>query len=259
MCKALDPIFAKYISDNYVDDLIDYDQVKLVFLVESPHTQEVKNKIPLFGSSGSNLSAALNLGIFDFKGVTYGFGKWLSEQHLLNQYKHIGIMNVSNIRLDNQLSNDEDLNKYINVLKFIKDSCTRTNAKYVKGNLTSVNIITQLSNLTNSSKTKDKLEIYNLINDIKNNKDMYQQILNGLKIKFYYRLERIRNHDCCFVVLGNFANNFFYKFRGNTQHIITVHPSGKNLDNVDKEVQSRIHSALINAKCINIKDFFELK
>lgn len=257
MCSFLDPIFAEYVSDKYVDDLIDYKQVKLVFLVESPHTEEVDNKIPLFGISGTNLTNALkSLEIKCFEDITYGFGEWLSEQHELNRYKQIGIMNVSNIRLDNQISNDKDLNKYIDVLKFIKDSCTRTQAKYVNGNLNIVNIITQLSKLTKSTNTnpKDIPKIYKLISDINNNNVLYQQLLDELKTNFYYRLARIKNSDCYFVVLGNVAENFYKQYYdiNKRKYIKTLHPSDKNSESSDKKVHMQISDELTNHKeCIN--------
>lgn len=268
VCSFLNTAFAEFISKNYVDDLMDYQQVSLIFLAESPHTEEVNNGIPLFGGSGNNLEespksgnnlrdALKQLGIKALDNISDGFGKWLRDQHLLGKYKHIGIMNVSNIRLDNELKNtNEDLKKYINVLKFIKDSCTRTDADYVEGDLTSANILTQLSNLTKSIKTRpeDILKIQKLINDVNNNQELYQQILNELATDFYYRLARIKNHDCCFVALGNFAENFYrgYYDANNGKYIKTFHPSDRN-----SNVISKICNSLKETERFNVKELFE--
>ena len=71
----------------FVNDLL-FDDTKIIFVLESPHTQEVKNGYPVAGKSGVDMSKVL----FNFDEA---FGKLIHE----NKIKNIGILNVCNYPL----------------------------------------------------------------------------------------------------------------------------------------------------------------
>lgn len=74
--------------DNYfVSDLL-YEDTKIIFILESPHIQEVKNGYALAGRSGNDVSKILF-------GIDESFGKLIIEQRV----KNIGILNISNYPL----------------------------------------------------------------------------------------------------------------------------------------------------------------
>ncbi len=75
------------LKDYFVNDLV-YDDVKVVFVLESPHTQEVKNGYPVAGKSGNDMSKVLF-------GLDEAFGKLIYEQAI----KNIAIVNVCNYPL----------------------------------------------------------------------------------------------------------------------------------------------------------------
>lgn len=75
------------LKDYFVEDLL-YDNSKVVFVLESPHTQEVKNGYPVAGKSGNDMSKVLF-------GLDEAFGKLIYEQRI----KNIAIVNVCNYPL----------------------------------------------------------------------------------------------------------------------------------------------------------------
>ncbi len=75
-------------KDLYVENAIDDKLNKIVFIVESPHTDEIKNKIPLYGESGKSIGKIL------FKSDK-SIGN-LKKDGILQK---IGIINVSNVPL----------------------------------------------------------------------------------------------------------------------------------------------------------------
>ena len=75
------------LKDYFVNDLV-YDTTEVVFVLESPHTQEVKNGYPVAGKSGKDMSKVL----FD---LDEAFGKLVYEESI----KNIGIVNVCNYPL----------------------------------------------------------------------------------------------------------------------------------------------------------------
>jgi len=75
------------LKDYFVDDLV-YENSEIVFVLESPHTQEVKNGYPVAGKSGNDMSKVLF-------GLDEAFGKLIYEQTI----KNIAIVNVSNYPL----------------------------------------------------------------------------------------------------------------------------------------------------------------
>ncbi len=85
------------LDDYFVDDLIDEDS-KIIFVLESPHTDEVKNGYPVAGKSGKDISKVLF-------GLSEPFGKLLYEKKITN----IGIVNVSNYPLQKSAYKNQDL------------------------------------------------------------------------------------------------------------------------------------------------------
>jgi uracil-DNA glycosylase len=87
-------------SEYFVDDLLDND-TKVIFVLESPHTQEVKNGYPVAGKSGKDMSKTL----FEDEDLkTISFGKLIFEK----QISGFGILNVSNIPLQQSAYKNQD-------------------------------------------------------------------------------------------------------------------------------------------------------
>lgn len=82
------------LKNYFVDDLI-YDDTKVLFVLESPHNEEVKRGYPVAGKSGRDMSKVL----FN---DTEPLGKLISERSV----KNLGIINVCNYPL--QMSAYED-------------------------------------------------------------------------------------------------------------------------------------------------------
>jgi len=70
-----------------VDDIINED-TKIIFVLESPHTQEVKNGYPVAGKSGVDMSMVLF-------SISEPFGRLVHDGEL----RGFGLLNVSNIPL----------------------------------------------------------------------------------------------------------------------------------------------------------------
>ncbi len=85
------------LKDYFVDDLV-YKDSKVVFVLESPHTQEVKNGYPVAGKSGNDMSKILF-------GLDESFGKLIYEQRI----KNINIVNVSNYPLQKSAYKNPDM------------------------------------------------------------------------------------------------------------------------------------------------------
>ncbi len=75
------------LKNYFVNDLV-YDDTKIIFVLESPHTGEVKNGYPVAGKSGKDMSEVLF-------GLDEAFGKLVYERKI----KNIGIVNVCNYPL----------------------------------------------------------------------------------------------------------------------------------------------------------------
>ena len=84
------------LKDYFVNDLV-YDNSKVVFVLESPHTQEVKNGYPVAGKSGNDMSKILF-------GLDEAFGKLIFKQEI----KNIAIVNVCNYPLQKSAYKNPD-------------------------------------------------------------------------------------------------------------------------------------------------------
>lgn len=80
-------MLSEELKNYFVDDLV-YDDTKIIFVLESPHTDEVQNGYPVAGKSGRDISKVL-------LGVSDSFGGLIYEQTI----KNFGIVNISNYPL----------------------------------------------------------------------------------------------------------------------------------------------------------------
>ncbi|SFV75255.1 hypothetical protein MNB_SM-3-734 [hydrothermal vent metagenome] len=90
MTKQLFPNLSRY----FVPDIV-YEDTKIIFVLESPHIQEVKMGYPVAGKSGYDMSNVLF-------GINEAFGKLVFEQKI----KNIGIINVCNYPLQHSAYNE---------------------------------------------------------------------------------------------------------------------------------------------------------
>lgn len=74
-----------------VEDIL-FSDVKIVFVLESPHVQELIYRAPVSGSSGATMTKTL----FG-QNETLPFGRFLKEKHGVSPYNTIGLMNICQI------------------------------------------------------------------------------------------------------------------------------------------------------------------
>ena len=109
-------------KEYHVEDVKNCDnckEVEYLFILESPHTEEIKNGYPLAGESGKDVSRYL-------LNINEPFGKLIKEKKL--KEKKIAIVNVSNVPLqpfntkkdDKEISNIKDIDKIKNNLESIR-------------------------------------------------------------------------------------------------------------------------------------------
>ncbi len=158
-----------------VNDIIP-NSTKILFICESPHTEEVKCGYPLAGVSGKNMGK-----FFELEGGN-SFGKYVFDNQEIETFKY-GIMNVSEVPLqkikDGDVNNEEQtFFEYLNIIR--------------KGKFKTVH--------GDGKKETDKDQY--TTNDIK----------GEIKEKFEKRLEetleseiQITHIICC----GNFAKDYF--------------------------------------------------
>ena len=113
------------LDDYMVDDIVNED-TKIIFVLESPHTQEVKNGYPVAGKSGVDISKVL----FN---LDEPFGKLVFEQKI----KNIGLLNVSNLPLQKSAYK----NPHAKVLEFFET--IRQNPKLRKNPKSDINLVIQ--------------------------------------------------------------------------------------------------------------------
>ncbi len=85
---TMEQLFQQAKVDFSVSDIIS-PHVRILFILESPHREEIKHHIPLAGSSGRSVSKVL------FEGKqSLPFGLLLKENSDKKPYCHLGILNV---------------------------------------------------------------------------------------------------------------------------------------------------------------------
>lgn len=87
----------KGLKKYFVNDIFNAS-TKIIFVLESPHTQEVKNGYPVAGKSGNDMAKVL----FN---LDESFGKLAYEQSI----KGIGIVNICNYPLQKSAYQEKDL------------------------------------------------------------------------------------------------------------------------------------------------------
>ncbi len=129
------------LKDYFVNDLV-YDEAQVIFVLESPHTQEVKNGYPVAGKSGKDMSKILF-------GLDESFGKLIYKQEIQN----IAIVNVCNYPLQKSAYKNPDTQE---LQKFEK---IRQNPKLRKYDKDSINAVLEpmmMNFATRLKKYKDK-------------------------------------------------------------------------------------------------------
>ena len=87
----------KNLKDYFVDDLI-YADTKVLFVLESPHTEEIKMGYPVAGKSGRDMSKVLYQ-------KDEALGKLISQREV----KSLGIINISNYPLQKTAYKNQEL------------------------------------------------------------------------------------------------------------------------------------------------------
>lgn len=107
MSESFQTIIEK-LSENYSVQSLIPNTATFIFILESPHVQELKHQAPIAGSSGKTMTTKL-------LGETYNqpLGLLIKQNLEVRNYEtllnKIGVMNVSNIPLQRKAYNDEQL------------------------------------------------------------------------------------------------------------------------------------------------------
>lgn len=93
------PTVLKDLKPCFVPDIFGFDDLRVLFIVESPHTEEVRYGAPLSGRSGADMTRVLLDRVFNRKDIRepLPFGRCLLFQNAF--FKHFGAMNVCNLPL----------------------------------------------------------------------------------------------------------------------------------------------------------------
>jgi len=173
---------SKKLEKFIVEDLYSGEDVETLFILESPHTDEVKYQYPAAGKSGREMSNILfNRGDIPF-GFIIKYMEYMREEMNINLTKNIGIMNVSQLPLQLSIYEDEDIEllEDLSLLNFIKKAIT-----------------------------KDKSSIYT-----KHGNDFTNKLKKISYDDFEKRLKKLNNEYNINLIIpcGNFAQSFLGKF-----------------------------------------------
>ncbi len=113
------------LDDYFVDDIV-YEDTKVIFVLESPHTQEIKNGYPVAGKSGVDMSLVL----FN---LSEALGKLINEKKV----DALGLLNISNYPLQKSAYKNPNLD----ALEFFE--LIRQNPKPRKNAKSGINIVIQ--------------------------------------------------------------------------------------------------------------------
>lgn len=117
------------LSVNYnVEPLIPNTAI-FIFILESPHTQELKYRAPIAGSSGKTMASKL-LGESYNEPLGLLIKRNIERGHLDSQLNKIGVMNVSNIPLQRKAYGDEQMieqyDSFFNLLEKLRTANQKT-------------------------------------------------------------------------------------------------------------------------------------
>jgi hypothetical protein len=182
--------------ESYVVDDIVRDDTKVIFVLESPHTQEVKNGYPVAGKSGVDMSLVLF-------GISEPFGKLVHEKKL----NGLGVLNISNLPLQKSDYN----NPHAKVLEFFE--IIRQNPKPRKNPKSDINLVIEkmLGNFKSRlQKYKDKKVVLcgNFAQnafDVVFSDDEFEGVLrvphpsfnNWRKAKYQEKIEQLKRFIAC--------------------------------------------------------------
>ena len=168
--SSIKSLVEKYELDHYVVPDLNLDNADTIFVLESPHINEVKKRYPAAGSSGVNMSNFL----FEEADIQQiPLGKLICSKRV-TQY---GIMNISNIPLQEKVYKSSDINDVMKNLFWIRDRITKDK-----------NAIT--------AEFEDSREIKN-------------HLIMLLLKSFTKRLNALSLQDKDIVLCGNFAQAFY--------------------------------------------------
>ncbi len=100
---AADDHFGSAVRDDLgpcrVPDIFGFDDLRVLFIAESPHTDEVRFGAPFSGRSGRDMTRVLLDRVFDRKEIPepVPFGRCMQFQSRF--FRHFGVMNVCNLPL----------------------------------------------------------------------------------------------------------------------------------------------------------------
>lgn len=115
------------LSDYFVDDLI-YKDTQLLFVLESPHNEEVKMGYPVAGKSGRDMSKVL-----------YERGEPLGKLIFEQEVKNLGIINISNYPLQTSAYTNQELQEIEFFPKIRQNPKLRKHDKFgINGVLTTI-------------------------------------------------------------------------------------------------------------------------
>lgn len=161
----------KDLSEEFlVEDIIGED-AKVVFILESPHVQELKYEAPVSGSSGKSMTKKIFKEEYDLP-----LGRLLKEK--INngnekEFKRIGLMNVCQIPMQEKAYNDESLiEKYKTFFHSLEKVRTANQKKVFKD-------------------------------------ESLQSLQNEILDAFKSKLERFKDRNLTLVPCGRFAQKFF--------------------------------------------------
>lgn len=115
--SSIKSLVEKYELDHYVVPDLNLENADTIFILESPHMNEVKKGYPAAGSSGVNMSRQL---LEEESIKQTSLGKLIFTKKITNY----GIMNISNIPLQGKVYKSGDINEIMENLFWIRNRIT---------------------------------------------------------------------------------------------------------------------------------------
>ena len=170
-------------SSCYVKDVLG-EKVKIIFILESPEKEEVRQKVPAVGNSGKSMSRQF----FDWENDkdVVGLGRLINDND--EDTLSFGILNVSNYPLQCR-----------NLSEYLRTSISDNG-----------NPLNRLKNMLNPNKTSKEEKYRNKYPvETGENKTCFD-LLTDIYQQFRIRMNTIKNkQNIVFIPCGNFARAFF--------------------------------------------------
>jgi len=184
--EEITKIFENLQKNYEVNDLLD-NKVKIIFLLESPHKDEIAKKYPLAGKSGKYMSKKL------VNNASKPFGELVKNKKANRDLNLFAIMNVSTIPLQETAYNQEVRrinNEFLRNLKLIRKNPTKRSMPNIAYNIDTINLI-----------------------------------IEYLKENLKQRVEEYKNKKNLFILCGKIAKEFFESLNLKEETIYVPHPS----------------------------------